>query len=411
MAIPYTVRKPSGIYHFRWCIPADYQHLGNELRLSLGTSDKHQARAKASALRLQVESLIHDVESLDELRQRIAPERPQRPSQRRQSQPGTDTLTALWSRYAAHQLADARDKTRHESRHAIGVLVELIGDMLANHFDKAAAREFVERLAVYPTRRSLGRFASMTLADIQAGDYQTISPRTQRNTVALVSSYAAWLVNFGYLPANPLVGIKPKRGKTASKRKTWRRDELARWFGSDIHQQADGWRYWLPVLALHTGARLEELAALAPGDVRHHEGIDYLDIHGRDGRHVKNDGSWRLIPLHSHLVELGFLDYVVARVGQERLFDVTAWKGRYGFRASKYFTYHRHKLGIAPDFHGYRHTVAEALRLAGGQGHVISWLLGHSAQTMTDQYGSDGDKLQRLPMLSALVERLDWRGI
>jgi len=408
MAIPFTVRKPSGTYHFRWRIPVEYKHLGVELRLSLGTSDKHQARAKAATLRVKVESLIHDVASLDELRQRIAPERPQRHHRPQQAPAPSATLATLWDKYAAHQLADARDKTRHESRHALGVLVELVGDMPADRFDKSAARDFVERLADYPTRRSLGRFADMSLADIQAGDYQRVSARTQRNTVTLVSSYATWLVNFGYLTANPLIGIKPKRSKATAKRKTWTHDELAQWFGSETHQQAIGWRYWLPLLGIYTGARLEELAALAPGDIRQHDGIDYIDIHGRDGRHIKNAGSWRAVPIHSRLIELGFLDFVASRRGRERLFDVTAWKGRYGFRPSKWFTYHRHKLGIEPDFHGYRHTVAEALRLAGGQGHAISWLLGHSAANMTDHYGSDADKRQRLPMLADLVESLDW---
>ncbi|QTF91670.1 site-specific integrase [Halomonas sp. BM-2019] len=406
MAIPYTVRKPSGTYHFRWRLPSDYRHLGNELRLSLRTTDKHQARAKAAALRLEVERLIHEVASLDELRHRIAPARPQRRPQ--QHQPATPTLTALWDKYAGHQLAGAREKSRHESRHALSVFVELVGDLPADTFDKAAARDFVERLADYPTRRSLGRFASMTLEEIQAGDYPRISVVTQTKNISLLSGYAAWLVNFGYLPANPLTGLKPKRTSGSGKRKTWTRDELAQWFGSETHRHAGGWQYWLPLLGIYTGARLEEMAALAPDDIRHHQGIDYIDIHGRDGRHIKNAGSWRLVPIHSRLVELGLLDYMVARAGQERLFDVTAWKGRFGFRPSKWFTYHRQKLGIGPDFHGLRHTVAEELRLMGGQGHVISWLLGHSAQNMTDQYGADGDKRQRLPLLAELVERLDW---
>lgn len=411
MPIPYTVRKPSGTYHFRWCIPAEYRHLGNELRLSLRTADKHQARAKAAALRLEVEALIHEAATLDDIRQRIAPERPQRrPQQRKPARRDSrtpDSLTALWEKYAAHQLTDTREKTRHESRHALGVMVELIGDISADRFDKPAARDFVERLAAYPTRRSLGRFASMTLAEIQAGDYQPISSTTQHNIITRVATFAAWLVNFGYLTANPLAGIKPKRGKPA-KRKTWAREELSQWFGSETHQQADGWRHWLPLLGIYTGARLEELAALSPDDIAQHSGIHHIDIHGRDGRHVKNAGSWRLVPIHSRLVELGFLAYVASRKGQERLFDLQRRQGRYGFNASKWFTRQRAKLGIAPDFHGLRHTVAEELRLSGGQGHAISWLLGHSAQNMTDHYGSDADKRQRLHMLSELIERLEW---
>ncbi|MEP4557699.1 site-specific integrase [Cobetia amphilecti] len=412
MAIPYTVRKPSGVYHFRWRIPSEYQHLGNELRISLATKDKHEARLTAASLRLKVGDLVGSVSSLEELRRQLSPDCPQRPSKGRQhtDEPKgpAEALSALWERYRAHQLADARDKTRHESRHALGVLVELVGDVDPRRLDKSVARDFVERLEDYPSRRGLGRFASMSLAQIKAGSYQPISNTTQRNIITRVSSFAAWLVSFGYLDANPLQGLKPKRAKGAAKRKTWTHDELRTWFGSSAGQTGTGWQYWLPLLAIYTGARLEELAALAPDDIGRHDGIDYLEIHGTDGRHIKNAASWRAVPIHPRLIELGFLDLVASRQGCERLFDLPRRQGRYGFTASKWFTRHRAKLGIAADFHGYRHTVAEALRLAGGQGYAIAWLLGHSAQSMTDHYGSDAGKRQRLAALASLVGLLDW---
>lgn len=412
MAIPYTVRKPSGVYHFRWRIPSEFQHLGNELRISLATKDKHEARHRAASLRLKVDGLVGSAASLDELRRSVMPGIPaleRKPRPKPSPPKAVESFTLLWERYAAHQLDDVRGKTRHESRHALGVLVELVGDVDPQRFDKAVAREFVERLGVYPSRRGLGRFASMSLADIKADGYQPISPTTQRNIITRVSSFAAWLVSFGYLEANPLQGLKPKRGKGIAKRKTWTQDELKAWFGASVGQTGAGWQYWLPLLAIYTGARLEELAALSPGDIGRHDGIDYLEIHARDGRHVKNAASCRTVPIHPRLIELGFLDLVAGRQEHERLFDLQRRQGRYGFNASKWFTRQRAKLGIEADFHGYRHTVAEELRLAGGQSYAIAWLLGHSAQTMTDHYGRDADKRQRLPMLADLVGMLDWK--
>src|SRR5207249_331618 len=68
--------------------------------------------------------------------------------------------------------------------------------------------------------------------------------------------------------------------------------------------------YWLPYLALYTGARLEELAQLRVVDVKIEDGIAYLDIHGLDGRRVKTRSPERKVPLHPELLRIGLLRYV-----------------------------------------------------------------------------------------------------
>ncbi len=406
MAVPYTIRKPSGLYYFRIRIPREYGHLGREFSLSLSTTNKHEARSAAAAMVVKAFDLLPTVDTISELKASLS-DRPQARSRPAIPAPQCLTLRTLWDRYAAHQLHDARGKTRHESAHALDVFIELSGgDLPSSEFTKARVRDFVAALASYPSRRSLGKMASMTLTQIQSGDYQPISIRTQINIISRLSSYSNWLAGHGYIESNPLAGIRPKAQKQAAKQKTWSQEDIALWFSPDHLDTLQGWQYWLPLMGLYTGARLEELAALKATDIHEHEGIHYFEIHDRDGRHIKNAASSRLVPIHSRLVDLGFLELVEGRKDHERLFELSPSQGRYGFSASKWFGRHRKKLGITPDFHGLRHTAAESLRLAGVQGHAISWLLGHSGATMTDHYGRDGNPIHRLPLVREAVEKL-----
>ncbi|KVF78907.1 hypothetical protein WS75_06425 [Burkholderia sp. FL-7-2-10-S1-D7] len=82
--------------------------------------------------------------------------------------------------------------------------------------------------------------------------------------------------------------------------------------------------YWVPLLGLYTGARIEELCQLAPGDVFEESGhwcIRFVNDEA-EGQRVKNAGSVRRIPLHAELIRLGFLEYVASRRDQGRLFDL-----------------------------------------------------------------------------------------
>ena len=78
---------------------------------------------------------------------------------------------------------------------------------------------------------------------------------------------------------------------------------------------------WIPLIALFSGARLEEIGQLLCTDVRIEEGIDYFNLldlpnedeHDEDGGHVKKLktlDAGRRVPIHPELVAMGFLDYV-----------------------------------------------------------------------------------------------------
>jgi integrase len=79
---------------------------------------------------------------------------------------------------------------------------------------------------------------------------------------------------------------------------------------------------WIPLLALCTGARREELAGLLIEEVGEAEGTIFLHFKDNKLRKLKNDTSERMTPLHSELTRLGFRHYLsaVKTSGVERLF-------------------------------------------------------------------------------------------
>ena len=71
--------------------------------------------------------------------------------------------------------------------------------------------------------------------------------------------------------------------------------------------------FWLPLLALFTGARQGELAALKTKNVQSHSpGLTLLHFVREPvvGKRLKTRASQRVVPVHAELVRLGFLIFV-----------------------------------------------------------------------------------------------------
>ncbi|WP_051094401.1 DUF6538 domain-containing protein [Bordetella sp. FB-8] len=183
----------------------------------------------------------------------------------------------------------------------------------------------------------------------------------QLATMGTVFNYA--VNNDLGMSANPAKGVSvTDKVRARDKRDAFDLAAMQAIFGSPVYTQHERPRggggeaaYWLPVLALYTGARMEELAQLRPEDVYEER---YQDMHGKDctawvmrfvnneaeGQRVKNEGSERRIPVHAELIRLGWLDVVRAakkaeskRIFPELVPDVdgkasgnfSKWFGRY----------------------------------------------------------------------------------
>jgi integrase len=240
--------------------------------------------------------------------------------------------------------------------------------------------------------------------------------------LVIIDRFFQWCVTGGHMDENPASGVRVKlmSSRTEDPRGTFSADELKVIFGaplftgcrspSRIYEAGSAkvrdHRYWLPLLSLFTGARLGELCQLLVRDVRKVDGIWCIDISPGEGKSVKTKAGRRTVPLHPELLRLGFADFVeTCRSGRaHRLFPEIEF-GRGGYlsdNTSKWFARFLRKT-LGDDlvkkrklvFHSFRHTVKDALRVAGVDERIQDALLGHESDHVSSVYG-EGYKPPRL---------------
>jgi integrase len=294
--------------------------------------------------------------------------------------------------------------TLREFEHALEWFLQLHGELPVTEIRRRHAREFREALQEVPVRRS-GKLRKAPLPDIvqwtkQHPTAQRISVATVNKLLGAVQALAVWSRNNGLIPdelpwADPFADMRLE--ETRPEREAWQLEELQILFSSPVFTEGlrpEGGRgeaaFWLPLLALYTGARLNELAPLTVADVSTDEASRTVMITIKEvreeGRRLKNVGSRRVVPVHTDLLRIGFmemLEHVRKREGAKgRLFPLLTPgpKGGFGEAWSKWFGRYKRGLGItnkASVFHSFRHSFKDALRSAGVAEDLNDALCGH----------------------------------
>lgn len=161
--------------------------------------------------------------------------------------------------------------------------------------------------------------------------------------------------------------------------------------------------YWLPLLALYTGARLEELGQLRTMDVKEFPQLGwYLDITPEAGS-LKTQTSDRHVPLHLKLIELGFVRYVqgLKESGEKRVFPLLK-PDRYGRLTShwsKWFGRYLDEVSVKDPrkvFHSFRHGFKDAARAVGIAEDIQDAITGHANNSVGRRYGNGRYPIQPL---------------
>lgn len=231
----------------------------------------------------------------------------------------------------------------------------------------------------------------------------------------------------GKLEVNPFDGVEVEIDDLERKRRTrlpFTVSELQNIFNGPVYQpdfvprkSLGKAQYWLPLLSLLSGARLEELAQLHVEDIRHDpQHGHYLYIHNAEERKVKTASSWRQVPLHPELVKLGFLEYV-KQVKAGRLFP-TLKPDKYGKLATTFSTWfgrYLDQLGITDEskvFHSFRHSfiaVCKQKAAAGIPPEVREAIVGH---TPTNEIAATyGDVLYPLEPQVQAMQHVGYPGL
>ena len=151
---------------------------------------------------------------------------------------------------------------------------------------------------------------------------------------------------------------------------------------------------WIPWVLAYTGARVDEIAQLRTYDVQKIDGIWALDITPEAGG--TKDGNARLVPLHPHLIQQGFLEMAQALSG--RMFfdparsrsgsDQNPQSKKVGEFLAKWV---RDEVGITdtrvqPN-HGWRHRFKTLARNCRMIPEIRDYIQGHAPRNEGEKYG------------------------
>jgi len=332
-----------------------------------------------------------------------------------------ETILELFARYEQEKAGSVTPDTWAQNRIIVRWFAEHLSETAhVSAFTRKAVRDWKHKLAKWPIKATkVAEFQGMDFNKIVEANETLKRPVIARNTqnryLSAIAGFSQWLAHNEYIDQDATQGMFLTIDKRKRTRYPFSDQQLRDLFSSPLFSTCLGdgqehkpgnvqirdWRYWLPWLALYTGARLGELAQLLVADVREHHGVWIFHItrEGSDLKSTKTEGSQRVVPIHSELIKLGFLGYhkSIAERGEAQLFPEIKPDARGFFSGfpsrwfNKYFRQIKIKTNKDVNFHSFRHGFADALRRAGYYDEQFGPLLGHSKATTTGRYGIESE--------------------
>ena len=243
------------------------------------------------------------------------------------------------------------------------------------------------------TREDLNRWKDARL--------ETLAPKTLRDVyLAAIKAVLNSGCERGQLSHNPAAKVKVKVGRRfVTRERGFTIDEAvavlnaAKNYAPTARELAKmtAAKRWAPWLFAYSGARVAEITQLRKEDVGQRDGITFVRITPEAGS-VKT-WEYRDVPLHPHLIELGFLEFVAAAEDEPLFYNPKDRKGR--THPSKMTA---SRIGdwicslaiidddVAPS-HAWRHRLKTVGRELGIDGRVLDSIQGHAPRTAGDDYG------------------------
>jgi integrase len=293
---------------------------------------------------------------------------------------------------------------------------ELLGDPSMSTITKDDIRKLgltIVKLPANMTKRYPGK-TTLEIIEGTAGDHSI--PRLKAASVNKyhqdVRSLFLWAVKHDIIEQNPATVLTDMdTGRAQDARKALDDHDIGRLFATIGEVAKESYGLWIPRIMAFTGCRMGEAAQLRGVDVRDEQSIWVFDFNADcDEKNLKTEGSARLVPIHSRLLELGILDFARS-AGGGFLFPERVRLTKNPSRSnvdllSKQLNRWRRKAGVTDarkKFQSFRATFATRLKDAGVPEYQIAELVGHENDNITTgRYG----KQTNLVTLRASLERL-----
>lgn len=280
------------------------------------------------------------------------------------------------------------DSSQKYSKEIFPLFFEVTGEISTAELTLEHVNSYKAAVLKLPKNRyKKAQYRDLSIADIlrmPIPSEDRLSLTTKSNYLRKLSTFLVWLNGGGYSSLGldaPLHNVVRKKTTQREERSAYSHDDLKRLFNSDDYVQGHhkaGYMFWVPLIALYSGARINEICQLELKDI-YQEGeskIWVIDINEDDPtrtlKSLKRPFHCRLIPIHAELIRLGLLRYVEQLKLQKhtRLFPELPYKqikNKYADKAMKWFnnTYTNNRncniRSPKTSFHSIRHSVLDNL--------------------------------------------------
>ena len=352
---------------------------------------------------------------------------------------GSLTLAEAYRSYIDDPTRSWAATTREAYETSRKLAISIIGKSVPiKAISRAHCRDLLEVLRFLPANASK-LFPKLSPREAAAhaklhGNINIISAANANSLISNISSFLNWAVNEELLTRNPARGLRlPDPVNKRDKRLPFDREQLHAIFNAPIYrgcvngergynqvgnERPRNARYWVPLIALFTGARLGEICQLDTTDIRSVDGVDCIVLCqqscvGSTDKRLKTSASDRLIPIHPTLIEFGLVHFAEAKrkAGRTKLFDdiETGSTGSRSVAFSKWFTQFLRACGAQrsrTSFHSFRHNFRDELRAARIDNDIAlllgGWEIGPSKAAVHQNYGSG----YRVEALNDAIRRL-----
>lgn len=405
----------SGYYYYRIKIPVDLKHLfpSTIIKKSLKTTDVKAARCMAVGMEYKVQQtftmLRTGMLTDDLIRGLIAELYPRLKS----VEPVGMLLSSLISDYVKANEDKWTHKTKIEVLSCHRLIVDVMGDVDVKAISRQMVLDFKDIMVRLPS--NLYKIhAGKTIQEVLAlNGIVPMSITSVNKHILRLSALLGYAVKEGIIQANLAQGMMiPEKRRSDEERKAYSLEDVQNIVANLPRTQDRPDRFWIPLISMFSGMRLDEICQLYVEDVQQVDDVWCLSINDEKDKKVKTITGKRIVPVHPVLVSCGFIRYVesLRKAGVPRLWMDLRWRASDGYSNAlgKWFqVFNRRHVTKDPKkvFHSLRHLVADTLKQAGIQEVVIAEIMGHANDSMSmSRYG----KRYRPKVLLDALMQLDY---
>ncbi|GFO55568.1 hypothetical protein GMSM_25750 [Geomonas sp. Red276] len=324
--------------------------------------------------------------------------------------------------YTAEKEAGWTEKTKLEVEGVFKLLVDILGNVDVATITRPMLIDLRSSLLKVPPhfyKRNPGRSVK---EGITANTGEGISVKSVNKHVARIGSLLKYCHEQDMIPRNPATGLQlATKVRADEERSAYTLGDIKNIVANLPVDTKTPERYWVPLIGLYSGLRLNEICQLHVEDIVKVDDSWCFDINEAGDKRLKNAASTRVIPIHPKLIEVGLISYYeeMKETKQPRLWmnlELIRLHGYTNGIGKWYARYNREYVTDDPKkvFHSMRHTVADMLKQKGISEAAIAEILGHAHATITS--GRYGKRYQPKVLLEALqhldfgvtISKRDW---